>query len=294
MEADVRRHESLLSLLARISTHVLVERGWPTPVFTALAAVGAGGFTFWAAETANWRLPLIALALLCAGVTAAIPLVAQRLHAEREVRVRRTFEQRLAETEAAAAALVGRFRDSITDGMIPMIEPLWDLVTSTRREDRRARLGVTFVQAAHATARLLGGERTRSVVYVLTSDNSALVQAERAGRRDPAQPFTSKDERGRRALEWVSSSDKTPLHVEDSRQAPPSIWRGSGASYRSFISVPIATLETSFGMLTVDDPEPGALTADDVPIVQLLAALLAVACAAAGAEVVSGMGKADP
>ena len=90
-----------------------------------------------------------------------------------------------------------------------------------------------------------------------------------------AQPFVSGDNgRGDAALTWLRSG--APKFVPDTdREADPA-WKGSGRGYRTYISVPILIKDEALGMLTVDAPVPGDLDETDVPLVEVLAGILAV------------------
>ncbi len=50
-------------------------------------------------------------------------------------------------------------------------------------------------------------------------------------------------------------------------------------TYKSFAAVPVAAGQNAFGMLMVDALEPGGIRRTDVPLIRLLAGLLADALA---------------
>lgn len=56
-------------------------------------------------------------------------------------------------------------------------------------------------------------------------------------------------------------------------------YHGTRIGYRTFISAPIADRQRTYGMLTVDAPNPGDLLKSETHLVMLVADLLAIAFA---------------
>jgi GAF domain-containing protein len=62
----------------------------------------------------------------------------------------------------------------------------------------------------------------------------------------------------------------------DVRTEPPPGWDPAAArGYRTFLSVPVIAGGSGFGMLSVDAPDPGDLTAEDESLLRLMAGPLA-------------------
>lgn len=99
--------------------------------------------------------------------------------------------------------------------------------------------------------------------------------------REPGEFKSGDDGRGDAVFTWLASAAGEPRFVPNTDEEQEDDWKGTGAGYRTFISVPIVVRDDLFGMLTVDAPSPGDLDETDLPILKVLARCLAIAYACA-------------
>lgn len=69
------------------------------------------------------------------------------------------------------------------------------------------------------------------------------------------------------------------LCVDIDDEPPPGWDATKQRDYKTFISVSVTTMDTAYGMLTLDALEPGTLTKDDLHTLRLMASALAAALA---------------
>src|SRR5262249_48873000 len=90
--------------------------------------------------------------------------------------------------------------------------------------------------------------------------------------------FSSREPRGM-ALLRLLINDRPELWSDLTVSKPPN-WKATNnetSSYKSFLVAPVRTGARPFGLLTVDSDESGGLTEEDVPVVQTLGWMLALA-----------------
>lgn len=126
-------------------------------------------------------------------------------------------------------------------------------------------------------------KRLRVVVYTVETKSDGrrrLVVTNAVGRKDSPRFFAEGDGgRGDAAFRMLSRGES--IFVADvNKSALPGKER-SGSGYRTFISASIVADELAYGMLSVDAPFPGDLDENDVPMVEVVAAILAIAFAEA-------------
>ncbi|MBS9533051.1 GAF domain-containing protein [Mycobacterium sp. M1] len=192
--------------------------------------------------------------------------------------VRQVYGKHLRESDDAdAAARVVTLRDALR----PIATAIADMQTSPKdkRRDRANEIAGRGAEAlALVMARISG---LRSVVY--REEGDALNVLECRGRSDRMpQPFRRGDPRGDAA--FLSIERREPVFVHDvgngdAVAAVDGAYHGSRAGYRTFISAPVADQQRTYGMLTVDAPNPGDLLKSDTYLVMLVADLLAIAFA---------------
>jgi len=66
-------------------------------------------------------------------------------------------------------------------------------------------------------------------------------------------------------------------YVEDTAVTRPRFWWDAAPEYRTFLAGPVASAETSNGLLTLERLHPGELAQVDLALVRLLSGLLAAA-----------------
>jgi GAF domain-containing protein len=206
--------------------------------------------------------------IVVGAVAVAIPFA---IKSRRELRQ----EAAAARAEAIAIDMDARLRLIVGDVTAPIAEVV-GRVHQARTPAERSSLGGQLLQlVVEAAANLCDGVRTRACFFQL--DHGAMAPVAWTGRSDaPTTVFTDAagDRRGQEALLLVRFHDF--LLVDDvlSEPLPPGVEARPGASYRSFISVAVFCGEQTFGMLTVDAPEPAAFDETDLNVMRALAQLL--------------------
>jgi hypothetical protein len=189
-----------------------------------------------------------------------------------------------AELELVAA---DRLRVTLKDALQPVAEMIADMELLSRRADRVARLHSVAVQAVGGLKQIFAGiDRARATVYRLTeAGDMECVSYLGRGEGVQPQPFRRQTQRGERALSMVrGGEDLLVPSIEDVEMASDGKvvspdYRGSRSGYKTFISCSITNRDKPYGMVTLDAPEPGDLSATDKQLVGLMADLLAVAFA---------------
>jgi GAF domain-containing protein len=135
---------------------------------------------------------------------------------------------------------------------------------------------------ADSAAHLVGSgrERVRACLFRFAPGTPGmLVPAQYSGRvDDPLEPITEGTPAGDLVFGMIRRNQH--LYCPDLDADPPPGWRvARPQTYRSFAAVPVAAGQNAFGMLMVDALEPNAIRRTDVPLIRLLAGLLADALA---------------
>lgn len=176
-------------------------------------------------------------------------------------------------------------RVAYDDALDPLVQSLAKLVDLD--EHRRAAARGEFVRQVLVSACQLlrrDGSRVRASYYAAEAGEGDAVwrSVQSTGRSGaPTTTFTPGTAAGDAVVTMLREGE--PRLCRDVRVDPPPGWESKEHDYRTFITVPARTKApgareaASYGFLTVDAPQPGDLTHDDVPLVRLLATLLAVA-----------------
>lgn len=192
--------------------------------------------------------------------------------------VRQVYGKHLRESDDAdAAARVVTLRDALR----PIATAIADMQTSPkdRRRDRANEIAGRGAEAlALVMVRITG---LRSVVYREDGDVLTVLECRGRSERMP-QPFRRGNPRGDAA--FLSIERREPVFVHDAEDgdavaAADGAYHGSRIGYRTFISAPIADQQRTYGMVTIDAPNPGDLLKSDTHLVMLVADLLAIAFA---------------
>jgi GAF domain-containing protein len=242
-----------------------------------VGAVGAAGAPVLSAVlplTNGWaRAGLAAAGVVVALLSFAIPAAKSKV-----------ADQRAEESEADAQAAGTTMRVAMSDSLLPALSYVVTGVdpNSDDSYDEVAAEAVAMVLAS--AARLCeknGKSRTRACWYELGGiEGGLLLKPKRHFGRGvcPSTSFPRSEPRGA-ALLRLLIRDKTELWTDLSESKPPD-WKATGnetSSYKSFLVVPVRTGATPFGLLMVDSDEPGGLAEEDVPVVQTLGWVLALA-----------------
>jgi GAF domain-containing protein len=212
-----------------------------------------------------WTVGAVAASVTAAGVPAYEQIRKDRLRARAQ--------------QAAVDAAVA-MRVTMNDALDPIVRQLGRVVTATGRHEREALQEATIPMVVDSAAHLAGTGRVRASLFRFAPGTPrVLVPTQYSGRvDDPLEPITD----GTVAGDLVFGMIRHNQHLfcaDLDADAPPG-WRVTAPqTYRSFAAVPVAAGRNAFGMLMVDALDPGGIRREDVPLVRLLAGLLADALA---------------
>jgi hypothetical protein len=183
-----------------------------------------------------------------------------------------------AQADAASAAQAARvaMRVALQDALDPFVHLVGRLAEA--RASDKPRLRGEAIQLAVATlAALAGTERARVCFFTIDQGPPIALRPERFAGRAGAPTITLLESTtaGDAALRILRSGAWT--YVADTAVTRPRFWWDAAPAYRSFLAGPVATAQTSFGLLTLDALHPGELADVDLALVQLLSGLLAAA-----------------
>jgi GAF domain-containing protein len=236
----------------------------------SLAAVGLAtwlGMQAGAAVTDRqwWVLGAVAASVTAAGVPAYEQIRKERLRAQ---------AQRAA-VDAAVAMQV-----TMNDALDPIVRQLGRVATAGGRREREALQGGMVAMVVDSAAHLAGSGRVRASLFRFEPGTPrVLVPAQYSGRvDDPLEPIAEGTAEGDLVFGMIRHNQH--LFCPDLDTEPAAGWRPAAPqTYRSFAAVPVAAGQNAFGMLMVDALEPGGIRRTDVPLIRLLAGLLADALA---------------
>jgi GAF domain-containing protein len=211
-----------------------------------------------------WILGAVIASVVAAGVPAYEQIRKERL------RVR-------AERAALDAAVA--MRVTMNDALDPIVRQLGRIATAGGRHDREALQEATIPMILDSAAHLIEAERVRACWFKLIEGKpAALVPDQYAGRADePRTTFTQGTVEGDYAFTMIRHNEH--LVCADVDTDPPPGWPVARHTYKSFIAVPVVAGHKPFGMLTVDTVDIAGVSEAEVPLVRLLAGLLADALA---------------
>jgi GAF domain-containing protein len=212
-----------------------------------------------------WTLGAVAASVTAAGVPAYEQIRKERLRAQ---------AQRAA-VDAAVAMQV-----TMNDALDPIVRQLGRVATAGGRREREALQEGMVAMVVDSAAHLAGSGRVRASLFRFgPGAPRALVPAQYSGRvDDPLEPITDGTVEGDLVFGMIRHNQHLFCPDLDA-EAPPG-WRMTAPqTYKSFAAVPVAAGQNAFGMLMVDALEPGGIRRTDVPLIRLLAGLLADALA---------------
>ncbi len=215
-----------------------------------------------------WTFGAVLASVTAAGVPAYEQIRKERLRAQAE--------------QAAIGAAVA-MRVTMNDALDPIVRQLGRIATTASRHDREGLQEATVPMILDSAAHLIEAQRVRASWFRLIEGEhgtpSKLVPDQYAGRADePRTTFTQGTVEGDYAFAMIRHNQH--LVCADVDTEPPPGWPVSaGHTYKSFIAVPVVAGQTPFGMLTVDTVDIAGVSEAEVPLVRLLAGLLAGALA---------------
>lgn len=233
-------------------------------------AAVVGGYLA-AAVAAVVPMPARAALLVGGAVCVAVPVFLKSRRELARDRAVRHAEQLALDYEARLAATLGRF-----------VTPLGHLLGAVAEagDGERPVLQGQLRQAAVAVAsELCGPGWSRAIFFELTG--AVMSPSAWAGRGDePTMTFRrGADERSDAAFALLATRDYLFVRDTHGDDVPPGIDVAEDAAYQTFLSVPVATGDQAFGLLTVDAREVGALDRGALEVARALASLLAAGLA---------------
>jgi len=259
---------------------------WFSARSLALGAVGAAGGPVLSAVlplTNGWasRASVVAAGVVVALLGFSIPSAKGKI-----------ADRRAEEAEAEAQAAGTTMRVAMSDSLLPALSYVVAGVDPSSDDGCDEVVAEAVAMVLASAARLCdknGKSRTRACWYKLgtTGDGEINLKPKRHFGRGvcPSTSFSSNEPRGTALLDLLIR-DKPELW-SDLSESKPRDWKATGnetASYKSFLVVPVRTGVRPFGLLTVDSDVPGGLTEEDVPVVQMLGWLLALALSQRGVQ----------
>ena len=235
-------------------------------VFVVVSAVAASltrsakdsAFTVW-----------VVIQIVATGLAWLIPEVRQALTSRKQA----TAEQNEFEARVDTAL-------RMNDALDPIMSLLGNLASERDQSVRNQFRAQAIPLVLKTAADLIGPDRSRANWFRLDEGPpKQLTPVEHAGRAgSPSTVFEEGTPAGDAAIGMVLQ-DEDRL-CEDIAADPPPGWDATKArDYRTFISVSVIASDTAYGMLTLDAPEPGDLTRDDMRLLRFMAGALAIALA---------------
>ncbi|MFF3166798.1 GAF domain-containing protein [Streptomyces sp. NPDC003273] len=191
--------------------------------------------------------------------------------------------QRVITAHQAAEAATKNQRKAFEDVLVPLALNLVQIASTPNNAERRALKQQTKLAIVALTANLIGPAEARACFLEETPTSTPGAREVRclnnlwAGRSvAPVTTFKETDQRGRELLKLLD--DGASQFVPDVDQLLPPL-RPDSDSYKTYITCSVKVGDRSFGLLTVDCPNPGDLQQDDVTMVEVFARMLGVALA---------------
>jgi GAF domain-containing protein len=213
-----------------------------------------------------WTLGAVAASVTAAGVPAYEQIRKERLRAQAQ--------------QAAVDAAVA-MRVTMNDALDPIVRQLGRVATAGGKREREALQEATVAMVVDSAAHLTGsGGRVRACLFRFAPGTPReLVPSQYSGRvDDPLEPITERTVEGDLVFGMIRHNQH--LFCPDLDAEPPPGWRITAPqTYKSSAAVPVAAGQNAFGMLMVDALEPDEIQRTDVPLIRLLAGLLASALA---------------
>lgn len=207
---------------------------------------------------------------------ALLTLVSVGIPAVEQVRRQR----QLLSAEEAARVARARLQTAFNDTLAPVAQQIAKVATATSGERREAMKAQSVSKVLHGAVNLVDADRSRACWFELVAGPPRSLQPrDHAGRAiAPTTVLCEGTPQGDSAFAALDHGEGR--YVPDVETSPPAGWDASlSRAYRTFIAVPVTAGSRCFGMLTLDSLQPADLTGDEVPLLRLLADLLADALA---------------
>src|ERR1700726_1170016 len=211
-----------------------------------------------------WTLGAVAASVIAAGVPAYEQIRKEKMRAKAQ--------------RAAVDAAVA-MRVTMNDALDPIVRQLGRVATAGRHE-RAALAEAAIPMVLDSAAHLPGTGRVRACLFRFAPGTPrVLVPSQYSGRvDDPLEQITEGTPAGDLVFAMIRHNQH--LFCPDLDADPPPGWHITAPqTYRSFAAVPVAAGQNAFGMLMVDALAKDGIRRTDVPLIRLLAGLLADALA---------------
>ena len=236
----------------------------------SLAAVAVATWTGMMAGAAVtgrewWTLGAVAASVTAAGLPAYEQIRKERMRAQ-------------AEQLAVDAAVA--MRVTMNDALDPIVRQLGRVVTARGQHEREALQEAAVPMVVDSAAHLVGTGRIRACLFRFAPGTpELLVPAQYSGRvDDPLDPITEGSPEGDLVFGMIRRN-RHLFYPDLDTAAPPGWPLTPPQTYKSFAAVPVAAGRSAFGMLMVDALDSNGIRRTDVPLIRLLAGLLADALA---------------
>jgi GAF domain-containing protein len=249
-----------------------IAPGWRVYLTTSISLVAVAVATWSGAQAGRapsarpwWALAAVVASVAAAGLPAYEQIRKERLRAYAE--------------QAAIDAAVA-MRVTMNDALDPIVRQLGRIATAGSKREREALQEATVPMILDSAAHLIDATRVRACWYRLEEGKpSTLVPDQYAGRAgQPTTTFTEGSREGDSAFALIRHNQH--LVCLDVDTEPPPGWQAwSHQGFKAFIVVPVVAGENGFGLLTVDTIDVAGVTDAEVPLLRLLAGLLAGALA---------------
>lgn len=173
------------------------------------------------------------------------------------------------------------------------LKPLVDLVgdLAQRREQPETALAKAVSHAAYACLLTMEDRlNIRAMVFQVNTEATEMTCVSRAGRADASRGFDRTTTRGKDAFRVLELGETA--HVEDLTAARVNhrrAWSGTGASYKTFVTVPITVGDAGYGLLTIDSPHARTFSQTNILYLELVAGLLGAVFAEAQRQTAEGV-----
>jgi GAF domain-containing protein len=189
-------------------------------------------------------------------------------------------ERLRARAERAAVDAAVAMRVTMNDALDPIVRQIGRVASATTRQERQALQEAAIPMVLDSAAHLVGAGRVRACLFRFAPGTpGTLVPDQYAGRSDdPLPDFAEGTDEGDEVFTMLRHNRH--LWCPDVDVDPPLGWPATGPyGYKSFVAVPVGAGRLGFGMLMVDSLAREGVGEADVPLVRLLAGLIADALA---------------
>lgn len=175
----------------------------------------------------------------------------------------------------------------INNVLAPLAKALARAAAADGIKRRRAASVAFLVNATSSCVGLTPAKLCRATFYSTSGEpgNRVFEPWETVGRSDPPFSRFREDDDGEGAEVWRVAKKGDYRFVQDTAHEDiPHFDRTRPRKYRTFITMPVMFDDAPVGLLTLNAPQPGDLTADDVESMRFIADLAATAIGMAGGK----------